>query len=115
MSESASHKRIKRREVGRGGVTETPLAGGRRLDASNRDKAVEVERSGRTSKLQLAAERLRASGKKQHVLLVPQKDLPKAVDAMKKAGTGGTIKNLSGTRKRTVPKPPKPPRTKKRT
>jgi hypothetical protein len=38
------------------------------------------------------------------VLQVPQKDMEKAVKAMKKVETSGTVKNMSGTKRRYVQK-----------
>lgn len=105
MSESNSHKAAKTRAAGVTGATECKLPGGRRLDACSPGRATEVERSGRTERLNAAARRLRDSNRSQNVLVVPQKDMPKAVKALKKAGIGGTVKNMGGTRRRSVPKP----------
>lgn len=105
MSETSSHKRAKRRAAGKSGRTETPISRGRRIDATTNKKATEVERSGSSSGLEKAARRLKSSGKKQKVLQVPQKDMSKAVKAMRKVGTGGTVKNMGGTKRRSVPKP----------
>lgn len=102
MPESASHKRAKRKAAGKAGKTEVPLKGGGRLDASTKVKAAEVERSGDLKKLEAAARRLKRSRKRQKVLIVPQKDLQKGVDAMKKVKTKGTVRNISGTKRRQV-------------
>ena len=102
MAETLSHKRAKRVAAGHSGKTEVPLSRGRRLDAATKKKATEVERSGSQSGLEKAARRLKASGKSQKVLQVPQKDMPKAAKAMKKVGTKGTVKNMSGTKRRSV-------------
>ena len=104
MSESNSHKRAKAKAAGKAGKTEVPLGGNRRLDAATRVKATEVERSGSKSGLEKAAQRLKDSGKKQKVLQVPQKDIPKAVEAMKKKRVKGTVKNMSGTKRVSVTK-----------
>ena len=61
-------------------------------------RAIEVETSGRDGRLRQAARRLQASGKRQHVLVVPQRDFPKARQAMRRAGVSGTVRNLTGTR-----------------
>lgn len=102
MSETPSHKRAKAKAAGSRGKTEVPLSRGRRLDAATPKKATEVERSGTRSGLEKAARRLRDSGKSQKVLQVPQKDLSAAATAMKKVGAKGTVKNMSGTKRRSV-------------
>ena len=104
MAESESHKRAKRKAAGKSGQNEVPLSRGRRLDAATRNRATEVERSGTSEGLKKAARRLRDSGKSQKVLQVPQKDMKKAAQAMKDVGVGGTVKNMSGTKRRSVPK-----------
>jgi hypothetical protein len=66
-------------------------------------RAVEVERSGERARLRRAAERLRdAPTATQQVLQVPEKDMDAASEAMRKAGVSGTVKNLGGTKRRTV-------------
>ena len=105
MSESKSHKRAKSKAAGKSGTTEKPLPGNRRLDAATTKKATEVERSGTTEGLKKAAQRLKSSQKPQKVLQVPQKDMDAAAQAMKKAGIGGTVKNMGGTKSRSVRKP----------
>lgn len=85
MPESPSHKAAKRKAAGKSGKTEVPLKGGRRLDATRRDAAIEVEKSGN---LDAAAKRLKASRKRQKVLVVPQKDMAKARAAMRPAICG---------------------------
>ena len=102
MVETPSHKRAKGHAAGKSGRTELPIKGNRRLDAATKKTATEVERSGSRPALERAARRLRASGKQQKVLQVPQKDLPKAVDAMKKIGVKGSVKNMGGTKRRSV-------------
>ena len=104
MSESNAHKKAKRKAAGKSGQTEVPLSGNRRLDAATKKKATEVERSGNSASLEKAAQRLKDSKKPQKVLQVPQKDMDKAAAAMKKKGTPGTVKNMSGTKSRSVRK-----------
>ena len=104
MSETFSHKRAKSKAAGKSGRTEAPLKGNQRLDAASRRKATEIERSGTMDGLERAARRLKASRKPQKVLQVPQKDMAKAVQAMKNVGVSGTVKNMSGTRRHSVPK-----------
>lgn len=72
MAETPSHKRAKAKAAGKSGKTEAPpLEGNRRLDVVAEVKATEVERSGTMSRLEKAAGRLKASGKRQKVLQVP--------------------------------------------
>ena len=102
MAESQSHKRAKSKAAGKSGKMETLLKGNRRLDARTKIKATEIERSGSKVRLEKAAQRLRDSGKRQKVLQVPQKDMPKAVEAMKAKGVKGTVKNMVGTKRKSV-------------
>lgn len=104
VSESNSHKRAKAKAAGRGGKQEAPLSRGRRLDAETARKATEVERSGDPKALERAARRLRASGKSQRVLQVPDSHLGKAAEAMGRVSVSGTVKNMSGTRRRSIRK-----------
>ncbi len=104
VSESHSHRNAKNKAAGNGGTTEAPLPGNRRLDAltADKNKAIEVERSGDPAKLEKAARRLGASKALQKVLQVPQPDMQAATDAMRKVGIPGTVKNLGGTKSRRV-------------
>lgn len=102
MAESQSHKRAKSKAAGKSGKTETPLKGNRRLDAKTLKKATEIERSSSKAGLEKAAQRLKDSGKPQKVLQVPQKDMDKATQAMKAKGVKGTVKNMSGTKRKSV-------------
>jgi len=104
MAETTSHKRAKGRAAGKSGKTEVPLSGGRRLDAARRKTATEIERSGTVGGLKKAARRLKSSRKPQKVLQVPQKDMSKATHAMREAGVGGTVKNMTRTKRIFVPK-----------
>lgn len=104
MSETSAHRRAKKRAAGVGGKTEVRLPGKRRLDALTKGKgrATEIERSGSSQRLEKAARRLKQSGAKQKILQVPQKDMNPAIKAMKKVGTGGTVKNMGNTKRRRV-------------
>lgn len=103
MSESPSHKRAKAQAAGSKGETEVPLPRNRRLDAMTPGgRATEIERSGTEEGLVAAARRLRDARARQHVLQVPQSDMDAAARAMRKVGISGTIKNMAGTKKRTV-------------
>ena len=98
MPEGQAHKRAKSKAAGKTGRTEVMIKGGRRLDAMTRKRAIEVETSGAPARLTQAARRLRASGKPYHTLVVPQRDFPKARQAMRQAKVSGTVRNLTGTR-----------------
>lgn len=104
MTETTAHKRAKAQAAGRSGTKEKPISGGRRLDAATKKTATEVERSGSNAGLLKAARRLRDSGKPERVLQVPQTDMSKAADAMRKVGIGGTVKNMSGTKRQSISK-----------
>ena len=100
MAETPSHKRAKSAAAGQSGKKEVPLSRGRRLDAATPSKATEIERSGSMSKLEKAARRLKQSHKPQKVLQVPQNDMDKAAQAMRSVGITGTVKNMTGTKRR---------------
>jgi len=104
MAKSESHKRAQAKAAGRNGQTEVPLQGGRRLDAQSASghRATEIERSGTKQGLEAACRRLKASGATQHVLQVPQQDMKKACEAMRKTGTTGSVKNMCGSKRRSV-------------
>jgi len=104
MAESDSHQRAKSKAAGQAGRTEAPLRGNRRLDALIPRKAIEIERSGTIAGLEKAAKRLKDSGRPQKVLQVPQKDMAKAAKAMQNVGISGTVKNMGGTKRRSVKK-----------
>ncbi len=102
MSESESHKRAKSKAAGKSGQTEKQISQNRRLDAVTANKAIEVERSGSIQGLEKAALRLKASGKPQKVLQVPQNDMDKAAQVLRNLNLGGTVKNMGGTKSRSV-------------
>lgn len=102
MARSQSHKKAQSKAAGKKGRTEAPLKGGGRLDAKTKKIATEVERSGSPTLLRKAAKRLKKSGLPQKVLQVPQPDMPKAAEAMGTENVHGTVKNMSGTKRRSV-------------
>ncbi len=83
------------------------MPGGKRLDARTQGggRATEVERSGSAQGLAAAARRLKQTSAPQKVLQVPQKDMNAAAAAMRKVRVGGTVKNMAGTKRRSVPRP----------
>ena len=99
MSETQSHRRAKAKAPGK---TEVPISRGRRLDSASKKTATEVERNA--ANLGKAAQRLKDSGRPRKVLQVPQRLMPEARDAMRQRGVGGTVKNLSGTKRASVRK-----------
>ena len=99
MGESESHKRAKRKAPGN---TEVKITGRRRLDSATEKTATEVERNPQN--ILKAVKRLRDSGRPRKVLQVPQYLMPDAVEAMRNQRVPGTVKNLSGTKRRSVPK-----------
>lgn len=103
MAETTSHRRAKQKAAGKAGRTEAPLSGGGRLDARTPARATEIERGG-PARLKAAAERLKKSGARQKVLAVPQPNMAKAREAMRKVQISGTVRNISGTKRSHVPK-----------
>lgn len=101
MSKSESHKKAQIKAAGPGGFTEYQLKNGGRLDAlsANKKRATEIERCGNFTE---AAKRLKSSDANQKIMQVPQKDMARAAEAMKKAGINGTVKNMSGTKRKSV-------------
>lgn len=99
MSESQSHKRAKAKAPGK---TEVPISRNRRLDSATKKTATEIERNSQN--LGKAVDRLKDSRRSRKVLQVPQKDMSNATKTMRQKGVGGTIKNLSGTKRISVPK-----------
>ncbi|OGI29898.1 MAG: hypothetical protein A2287_10535 [Candidatus Melainabacteria bacterium RIFOXYA12_FULL_32_12] len=101
MSKSESHKKAQSKAAGKNGYTEYELKNGQKLDAmsANKKRATEIERNGNFSD---AISRLKSSGASQKVLQVPQKDMKRAEQAMEEAGVKGTIKNMSGTKRKSV-------------
>ena len=104
MTEKTTHKRTKSKLAGKTGRTEVSIKGGKmRVDVLTKHKAVEIERGG-SSSLEKAAKRLKASRKSQKVLVVPQKSMTKAREAMRKVGVSGTVRNIKGTKRTFVSK-----------
>ena len=104
MAETPSHHKAKTRAAGKGGKTEVALPGGKRLDAKSAGggRATEVERSGSPKALEAAADRLKRSRANQKVLQVPNPDMDAAAEAMRDKGVSGTVKNMGGTKSRSV-------------
>jgi len=77
-------------------IAEPALARRRRIDAAAKDgkRGVEIDRTGCVIHMERAAKRLKAANVADRVLRVPQWDMPKAVEAMKRAGVNGRVTNL---------------------
>jgi hypothetical protein len=107
VSETTSHQRAKAKAAGKGGQTEKPLPGKRRLDAISHDgkKATEVERSGSAKNLKKAVSRLISSGAPKTILQVPHKDIRAAHNATGGVGAKVTVKNMGGTKQSPKAKP----------
>ena len=99
---SGAHRKAQRRLAGRGGRTEFPIPGRRRLDVKVGNRAVEIERSGQPPRISAALSRLRSQRNALKELRVPQRDLDKAAQIARKARMNVQVKNLSGTRRRQV-------------
>jgi hypothetical protein len=97
MSESESHKQAKAKAPGK---TEVGISSGRRLDSASPKTATEVERNKQN--LDKAARRLKASGRQRKVLQVPQNLMDDASKSMRKNKVKGTVKNLSGSKRRSL-------------
>ena len=99
MSESQSHKRAKSEAPGK---TEVKIPGGKRLDSATPTTATEIEQN--IQNIPNAVKRLKDSNRPWKVLQVPQNLMTDAVEEMKKQGASGTVKNLSGTKRKYVRK-----------
>jgi hypothetical protein len=86
-------------------VVEPGRARRRRLKARAADrKAQEVDRSATPVGLERAAKRLKAVRAADRVLSVPQWNMDKAVEAMRRAGVSGLVTNLCGSQRVRVEK-----------
>ena len=81
---------------------EVKIAERRRLDSSTPKTATEIERN--TQNIPKAVKRLKDSDRERRVLQAPQNLMAEAVEEMKKRGVSGTVKNLSETKRISVPK-----------
>lgn len=99
MSETQSHKRAKSKAPGK---SEVPISRNRRLDSATGKTATEIERNRQN--IPKAVDRLKDSGRPRRVLQVPQKDMKEAAKVMRQKDLGGTVKNLSSTKRMSVSK-----------
>jgi hypothetical protein len=102
-----SHRPLSYDDFGPGldAIVESPRARRRRLKArSSGRRAQEVDRSSSLAHLERAAKRLKVTRAAERILIVPQWNMDKAVEAMRRAGVTGVVTNLCGTRKQRVAK-----------
>ena len=105
MGPSRKHESIKKKEAGKTGKLEHWVRG-KRIDVVKKGKAVEVQTTVTSAGLLQAAKRLKLSGRKQKVLVVPKPgDVPKAAAALRKAKTGGTARTPDKKTKTQVSRP----------
>ena len=83
---------------------EPALAKRRRLarEAKEGKKAETVDRTGSVKHLERDAKRLKHSKAEDRILYVPQWDMDKAEEAMRKAGVTGAVSNLCGSQRKRV-------------
>lgn len=105
MSPGRKHESIKKKEAGATGKKEHWVRG-KRLDVVKKGKAIEVQTTTTSEGLLKAAKRLKSSGRRQKVLVVPKaEDVPKAARALRKAKTGGTARTPDKKAKTQVARP----------
>lgn len=73
----------------------------RREDRAQFDgkKAKAVDRTGSAAHLERVAKSLKTQAADKRILAAPQRDMGKAIEAMKRAGVSGVVSNLCGSRK----------------
>ena len=89
------HRRLQRKAAGRQGQVEVPVDG--ILDVRTPSKAMEIERTGSTERIEKALERLAKSRRPHKILRVPNGDLAKACRIVRKRKVKVTVSNLGGT------------------
>ena len=93
-----THRRLQRKAAGRQGQIEVPIDGF--LDVRTPKKAIEIERTGRSERIEKALQRLANTRKPHKILKVPNEDLSKACRIARERRQKVTISNLSGTKYR---------------
>jgi len=96
-----NHLHTKKAKIKAPGKTEVKISGNRRLDSASPKTATEVELSGN---YKAAVKRLKDSGKPQKVLQTRQNQMGDAAAEMRKQGVGGTVKNIKGNKRISIPK-----------
>jgi hypothetical protein len=100
--QQSRHTQLTRKAAGRGGRTEVPIAGGRRLDIKKPNAAIEIERSADPARIRAALQRLTTQTNIRKELRVPQPNLDRAAEIARGAGIKVTVTNLSGSKRRPV-------------
>ena len=90
------HRKHQRKAAGRQGQIEVSINGF--LDVRTRRKAIEIERTGKSERIEKALQRLVKVKKPHKILRVPNKDVAKACRIARERRQKVTIRNLSGTR-----------------
>ena len=91
-----THRRHQRKAAGRQGQIEVHINGF--LDVRTPKKAIEIERTGKSERIEKALQRLTKIRKPHKILRVPHRDLSKACRIARKRRQKVTISNLSATR-----------------
>ena len=91
-----THRRHQKKAAGRRGQIEVHIDGF--LDARTPKKAIEIERTGKSERIERALQRLAKVRKPHKILKVPNKDLSKACRIARRRRQKVTISNLSSSR-----------------
>ena len=90
------HRKHQKRAAGRHGQIEATIDG--LLDVRTRKKAIEIERTGKSERIEMALKRLAKAKEPHKILTVPNGDLAKACRIARRRKQKVTVRNLSGTR-----------------
>lgn len=105
MSPGRKHESLKKKEAGTTGKKEHRVRG-KRIDVVKKGKAIEVQTTVTSAGLLKAAQRLKSSGRRQKVLVVPKAEhVPQAAAALRKAKTAGTARTPDKRTKIQVSRP----------
>lgn len=101
MSESQTHRRLKRKDATSRGQIEKPISRNRRLDAKRGNNSFEIEKSGN---IKAALRRLKTQRNSKKILRVPQPQMNRAVKLAESENMNVLITNLGKTKRRSVKK-----------
>jgi hypothetical protein len=105
VSPGRKHESLKKKEAGTTGKKEHRVRG-KRIDVVKKGKAIEVQTTVTSAGLLKAAQRLKSSGRRQKVLVVPKAEhVPQAAAALRKAKTAGTARTPDKRTKIQVSRP----------
>ena len=96
MAKKRIHRKYQRKAAGRQGQIEVYINGF--LDVKTPKKAIEIERTGKSERIEKALQRLAKVKRPHKILKVPNKDLSKACRIARMKKRKVTISNLSSTR-----------------